>query len=431
MGVLCYTFLAITLLFSFTNAATDCEVCEKLAVAFMKGLENTEGKNFEGGDVDWEEKNLKYKTSETRLIEILEKVCEKSDFKCNKLLEEQEEAIETWYKKFRENEDKPLRTYLCITTVNACCPENKFGDKCAGECPKGNSDEICFGRGKCEGAGDREGSGKCVCDSEYTGDVCDKCADHHFEIHSNDTYILCKSCHQSCDTCSGENATECIACRDGFKEEEVDGVKRCVDINECVEQQNLCGDGEYCANTAGSYKCEDIDECSSGAVCLGMYEVCVNTPGHYKCECARFFRRDPVSNQCQPDPAIYSRYVPKRNENEEKKDGERFSSDEENFSRKSERNDAGHDENHHDRSDVASRDSADDEEDFELSWQDIQQLSVALIICLIGTMAASGNICWTLLFFLSILFSGMWWASDKTDRIATSLARSYMKHQEL
>nr|XP_009861920.1 cysteine-rich with EGF-like domain protein 2-A isoform X4 [Ciona intestinalis] len=256
MGVLCYTFLAITLLFSFTNAATDCEVCEKLAVAFMKGLENTEGKNFEGGDVDWEEKNLKYKTSETRLIEILEKVCEKSDFKCNKLLEEQEEAIETWYKKFRENEDKPLRTYLCITTVNACCPENKFGDKCEGECPKGNSDEICFGRGKCEGAGDREGSGKCVCDSEYTGDVCDKCADHHFEIHSNDTYILCKSCHPSCDTCTGENATECIACRDGFKEEEVDGVKRCVDINECVEQQNLCGDGEYCANTAGSYKCE-------------------------------------------------------------------------------------------------------------------------------------------------------------------------------
>jgi hypothetical protein len=41
-----------------------------------------------------------------------------------------------------------------------------------------------------------------------------------------------------------------------------------------------------------------------------MYEVCVNTPGHYKCECARFFKRDEATGQCQPDPAIYSQYLP-------------------------------------------------------------------------------------------------------------------------
>jgi len=58
--------------------------------------------------------------------------------------------------------------------------------------------------------------------------------------------------------------------------------------------------------------CQDIDECASGAICLGMYEQCVNTIGHYKCECARFFRRDPTTGQCQPDPAIYSRFLPNR-----------------------------------------------------------------------------------------------------------------------
>merc|ERR1712096_2255 len=56
--------------------------------------------------------------------------------------------------------------------------------------------------------------------------------------------------------------------------------------------------------------CQDIDECASGAICLGMYEQCINTIGHYRCQCARFFRRDPNTGQCQPDPAIYSRYLP-------------------------------------------------------------------------------------------------------------------------
>merc|ERR1712096_388207 len=55
---------------------------------------------------------------------------------------------------------------------------------------------------------------------------------------------------------------------------------------------------------------QDIDECASGAICLGMYEQCINTIGHYRCQCARFFRRDPNTGQCQPDPAIYSRYLP-------------------------------------------------------------------------------------------------------------------------
>lgn len=35
--------------------------------------------------------------SETRLLEIVETACEKSDFECNKLLEQIEDQVETWW----------------------------------------------------------------------------------------------------------------------------------------------------------------------------------------------------------------------------------------------------------------------------------------------------------------------------------------------
>lgn len=35
--------------------------------------------------------------SETRLLEIVEAACEKSDFDCNKLLEQLEDQVETWW----------------------------------------------------------------------------------------------------------------------------------------------------------------------------------------------------------------------------------------------------------------------------------------------------------------------------------------------
>lgn len=46
---------------------------------------------------------------------------------------------------------------------------------------------------------------------------------------------------------------------EGYREEEnIDNEeeKKCIDINECVESQNLCPVGTYCANTEGSYTCE-------------------------------------------------------------------------------------------------------------------------------------------------------------------------------
>ena len=145
----------------------------------------------------------------------------------------------------------------------------------------------------------------------------------------------------------------------------------------------------------------DIDECASGAVCLGMYEVCVNTMGHYRCACARYFRRDEVSGQCQPDPNIYSRMAPRvvpgtgKAEQKEKSDGE-------------------HVEN--------------DENEESLSDDDIKRLAVAFVICVIGTAAARGDLIWTFLFFVSLIFAGAWWASDNTEKILKHLSKH---HKEL
>jgi len=362
---------------------SPCQGCKDLVDGILKGLDQTKNKNFGGGDTAWEEKkNLKYKVSETRLVEVLESACDKDNFRCNEIAAEREDDIETWYKTMQDS--KSLQEFLCVEKAEVCCPEGKFGENCEESCPANENGEICFGNGKCEGSGDKQGSGACVCDEGYAGDLCNECGPRHFKSFGNDTYTMCTPCANGCETCLSANDTDCLTCAAGFREQkaavpqekkeekkEEEGEKKegeegeeaaaadateeeekpqtvsCIDVNECVEQTDLCPVGEYCANTEGSYSCEpwkcspmctrcygptnrhcfeciqgaimrapficqDIDECASGAICLGMYEQCVNTIGHYRCECARFFRRDPTTGQCQPDPAIYSRFLPNR-----------------------------------------------------------------------------------------------------------------------
>ena len=42
-----------------------------------------------------------------------------------------------------------------------------------------------------QGNGDKKGSGKCVCDKGYSGDLCNECDATYFKTFSNDTYLLC------------------------------------------------------------------------------------------------------------------------------------------------------------------------------------------------------------------------------------------------
>lgn len=81
----------------------------------------------------------------------------------------------------------------------------------------------------------------------------------------------------------------------------------CRDINECLEDKNICGPNAQCNNRIGDYNCSckkgffsstgvktflnndsvtctDIDECEAESVC-GQNAVCMNTPGSYDCVC--------------------------------------------------------------------------------------------------------------------------------------------------
>lgn len=72
---------------------------------------------------------------------------------------------------------------------------------------------------------------------------------------------------------------------------------------------------------------------------------------------------------------------------------------------------------------TATEQSVLEEIEDELSWDDIQRLGAAFVICILGTAAHKGSIFWTLMFFMSILICGIWWASDKTDEIVQRMMK--------
>ncbi|XP_052347549.1 adhesion G protein-coupled receptor E5-like isoform X4 [Oncorhynchus keta] len=84
--------------------------------------------------------------------------------------------------------------------------------------------------------------------------------------------------------------------------------KHCIDINECLENKDICGPNAECHNTLGSYSCfcnegfvsstgveifvfgqgvtcEDRNECEDDITICGKHTQCVNTPGNYSCVC--------------------------------------------------------------------------------------------------------------------------------------------------
>ncbi|KFO93049.1 Cysteine-rich with EGF-like domain protein 2-A, partial [Buceros rhinoceros silvestris] len=280
-----------------------------------KGLADTAKKNFGGGNTAWEEKTLsKYESSEIRLVEITENLCDSSNFECNNMVEEHEELIEKWWFKLKKKYPD-LFKWFCIETIEVCCPAGTYGPDCLA-C-RGGSERPCHGNGRCDGDGTRGGDGTCSCKKEYTGDFCLDCSDGYFSTLRNETHSVCTACHAACKTCTGSSNKDCRDCKEGWiKNEEA----ACVDLDECAASP--CKDHQYCLNTDGSFsckacdvscvgctgegsdkcktcapgyvkedeKCTDIDECSlPEKVCLKENQDCVNTSGSYKCVCSKGF----------------------------------------------------------------------------------------------------------------------------------------------
>ncbi|MCI4383590.1 hypothetical protein PGIGA_G00028240 [Pangasianodon gigas] len=134
---------------------------------------------------------------------------------------------------------------------------------------------------------------------------------------------ICKPCHHNATCRSGH----CL-CNLGFSG---DGIKQCIDDDECTNVTRICGDNANCTNTVGSYYCtcmpgyvstgrqrfqtndgtycKDDDECVYGQIC-GPFSKCHNTNGSFYCSCQRDYttssgriRFQPSSGtECKEDP---------------------------------------------------------------------------------------------------------------------------------
>ncbi|KAK3566135.1 hypothetical protein QTP86_027436, partial [Hemibagrus guttatus] len=337
---------------------------------------------------------------ETRLLEIVETACEKNDFECNKLLEQIEDQVETWW--FHRQQEAPdLFEWLCIEELRFCCPAGRFGPECA-ECPSGPGG-VCGGLGRCEGEGTRLGDGECVCDPGYSGPLCQDCADGYYrEKSSNHSQPPCSACYHACKKCSGPQDYKCLDCKPGWILHD----NKCVDVDECGTELARCSSNTYCFNTDGSYecrgcdqacvgcmgsgparckkcargyrligaKCLDVDECKEKAIaCPGLNEACINEDGSFRCECAEgFIRRDSICVENLPlsDP---------------------------------------------------NKGLFDDMTDDEVLV--LQQMFFGVVICALATLAAKGDMVFTAIFIGGVAAMAGYWLSEKGDRMLDGILK--------
>ncbi|XP_045772804.1 protein disulfide isomerase CRELD1-like [Maniola jurtina] len=258
-----------------SNKLNECLRCKVLTDSFSTWLDRTSRGKHEGGDAAWEEAKLKsYSRSEMRLVEIQEGLC--SELKihkdhCYALADKAEQLLEQWW--LKENYDNAdIYTWLCIENLQYCCPVYHFGEMCT-PCPRDKNNEICGGKGKCDGDGTRKGNGTCICKKGYSGNNCEECATNFYK-----TLNACKPCHRACSECHNDGPSACVQCASGWTMES--GV--CVDINECLNE-SFCTASEFCVNTAGSYTCKS---------CYKSCRTCVG-PGSKEC------------TSCKPDYVLW------------------------------------------------------------------------------------------------------------------------------
>lgn len=371
-----------------------CQTCRHLVNNFKKGLEKTAGQNFGGGNTAWEEEKLaKYEASETRLLEVMETVCDKSNFDCNRMLEQNEELVETWW--FKKQQRYPdFLQWLCFDTLKVCCPPGTFGPDCL-SCV-GGSEKPCNGNGRCNGDGTRAGSGHCECYHGYGGPFCMDCDVGFYEALRNETHLVCSECFTSCSKCTGPADSDCVLCRKGWLLHE----NKCLDIDECGTEMARCRANQFCVNTDGSYecrdcdkacigcmgsgvarckrcnigyqrdgvKCLDVDECAAEEpVCKGYHETCVNTDGGYQCACENGYSRK--DGGCVEDNADET-------------------------------------------SDKGFFDDITDDEVVVL-----QQMFFGVVVCALATLAAKGDMVFTTIFIGAVAAMAGYWMSEKGDRL--------------
>ncbi|CAO1347213.1 unnamed protein product [Diamesa hyperborea] len=237
-----------------------CKSCKVFADSFNKGLEKTTRGKHDGGDAAWEEERLgSYKTSELRLVEIQELLCQdigRGETQCHTLAEDQEHEIEEWW--FKQQAQHPdFYDWFCIQRLKVCCQPNHYGADCK-PCSE------CFGNGQCKGNGTRKGNGKCACDNGYTGETCQSCDISYYEAFRDDTKLLCSICHVACADggCSGPGPKNCKSCRTGWYKHDTLG---CVDIDECTTKTTpACPKSKFCVNNEGSFTCLECDKSCNG-----------------------------------------------------------------------------------------------------------------------------------------------------------------------
>uniref|UniRef100_A0A8W8N5D1 Fibrillin-1 n=1 Tax=Magallana gigas TaxID=29159 RepID=A0A8W8N5D1_MAGGI len=138
---------------------------------------------------------------------------------------------------------------------------------------------------------------KCLCPIGFQlaedGQGCLECEEPYF---GEDCSQIC-TCGQGMDRC--DPVTGCV-CKLGWT-----GENCTVDINECENNQDICGKEKVCQNLEGSYicncnegfqkngdSCEDIDECSDITLNTCADDTnCQNLYGNYTCNCKSGFQK--------------------------------------------------------------------------------------------------------------------------------------------